>query len=116
MDTKIIKWQAKEPFSGYVELAMPRQKDRIKFIKSLKYKTEIKDDQIEIDNQEGINYDAAEKISEYVESHVKGIALKYEPNGMMFDNMADLELYEEGIEVINALGRVLMNGVKLGNG
>lgn len=100
------------PFEGSVIIKMPRQKERIAMIKELKFKPNG-EGAIDVNENEG--FDLAEKMIDIVEKHVGAIAVVHKSSGKTFSSLAELELYQEGTELISEIGNVVLSGIKLGN-
>jgi len=96
------------PFIGHVLLKIPRYRERLAMIKGAGYKTG--EDGVGV--SDGI--DMMDKLLEGVETHVIGVHLTHKKTSLKFESLEDLECYQEGTELINELGQVLLSGVKLG--
>jgi hypothetical protein len=58
-------------------------------------------------------YDNAVKINQLAREHVKSIDLIHADSETEIDSLDKLEIYQEGIEVLNSLSGYILNGVTL---
>lgn len=86
-------------FTGEVVLQVPFYQDRLKYIRSM---------------SEDSNDNAVE-IFEFTQKHVQSVNVKWAETGEVYNSLDDLGVTEEGVRVINDMGRTLIKGIRLGN-
>lgn len=111
MANRVVKYCPKgEVFEGYVMIRMPKFKERLALIKGLGISTDEK-------GEVGMNDDSLEKAAQLVgiaHEHVESVQLKHVESGIEFSSMDDLDMYEEGTQLIQEIAGMVINGVKLG--
>lgn len=110
-----LNYKPTKNFEGYIKLRMPRYKERLEMIKSLNFKPAQADGGIEVEQNQNNGIDAAIVMNEMVEKHVLEVSLKHIESGKVIDSLIILEMYKEGVELINEVAGALINGVALGN-
>lgn len=85
--------------------------ERIDTMKTFSFKlnAEGQVDQTAIDTSE-----YSKKIYLLVKERVKSVSLKHVESGSEFKSLEEVEFYQEGVELINELGALLLGGLKLG--
>lgn len=92
---------------GHIVLNVPKYKERMELIKSLKLK--VTDGTIEMGDEQ---FDSFDKILEIVKKRITKIELKY--GDMKFKTLEDLEHYEVFTHITSELWGLIGNGIKLG--
>lgn len=88
------------PFEGKLVIDLPTYKERIAAVQ----KIGLSDSAVE----------NAGKIIDLVYLYCKGVQLTHKDSQSKFENLDDLSYSEEGSALINAAGRLILNGVQLG--
>lgn len=101
----------KSAFKGKVVLKIPKYRERIAILKEAGYS--VGKDGVEAASD---HYAFADKMIQIVEKNVLSVELTHEPSCQKFSSIDELEVYQEGTELINELGQTILGGVKLGNG
>jgi len=108
---KLYKFEPKElysldgeklssPFTGYVELQIPTYKERLTLVKEVGM----------FDEKQAMNN--LDKMFEIVESRVKEVKMKY--GNEEFNSLDELSYYSEGSLIINECGKIILQGIPLG--
>jgi len=93
----------KSPFVGVVEIEVPLYVERLDLVKSL-----------DIDpNNPGLD-NAVDLIKE-TKKRIKSIKLEAKGQTDKIESFDDLSYYKEGADIINDIGRMMVNGFPLGN-
>lgn len=95
-------------FEGEVTLSLPSYKERMKVLKSLNFNLDSKG---EVSKNTDI-VGAAEKIFDIAAKYCKDVNLVYEETEL--SSIDDLSYFQEGSEVIQHIGNIIINGVSLG--
>jgi len=103
--------EALHVFDGFIEVEIPSYKERIKLIKQ--FKTTVGSDQITITEDQAI--DELDKIIELASAKVKAVNLMVEKGSYQFSRLEDLESFAEYPILIGAIGKILLQGISLGN-
>lgn len=101
-----------EGFKGFVMVDMPRHLERLELLKGVNYSSS-KDGEVKAGQLES-GVEIAKVLAREVAKRVTELQLEYVPTGLVFEKLEDLEVYEEGVAVINEIGAVILNGLKLG--
>ena len=101
---------AESIFEGHVLLSIPKYKARIKAIKDLNLQVK-ENGEVETSTSQ---FDSVEKIIDLVEKHVLAVDLKVKESGEELKEVDDLGYSQEGSELINEIGNMLLGGIKLG--
>lgn len=111
--SRLVKYipEEKSGFTGYVEIRMPKYKERLGLIKGLDLKTDSKGE-VELGSD---TMDKAIKFAEIAESHVESVKLQHPKVDSEITSLDDLDMYEEGTMILQKITGVILNGVKLGN-
>jgi len=107
----IHKWQAVDPFEGYVEMEIVKYQERMKILNDLNMKANSTGEVVL--NKDMI--DQLDKMREYVLKYIRKFAIVHKDSGTEFNSLEELEFYEEYQEVLNSLSGLMLNGAKLGN-
>lgn len=102
IDVKFVEFG----LQGVISIEVPGFKERVKILKELN---------IQAENGQAAESDPLEyslKINELVRERVKSVKLKYKE--LSFESIDQLEYYKKGLEVINKLATIILNGVELG--
>jgi len=104
-DKKIVS-----PFEGEIKVKVPKYKDRLKLLKECNFKM---DDKGEISKGTD-QFDSVEKVVEIAESHILQVNVKHKETEEEFDSVEGLSYTQEGSELINDIGNMVLSGFKLG--
>ena len=98
---KTIEWKVPEGLGlqGTVTIEVPNYRERLDLVRG-------------IGDLDGEGVEVAGKMYGLVERHVKSMSV-HGPDGSM-TTVDDLGYYAEGVELINAIGGVILRGVELG--
>jgi len=97
-------------FEGVIKIKLPSYKERLELIKSLKLGVDSSGDV----NSHSERFDSAIELLTIVESHVISVDLVQLSDESVINSLDDLGYSQEGSQVINDLGNMLVGGVKLG--
>ena len=93
-------------FDGFIEVDLFPLKQRLEMLK--KISIEMKDG---VANQSDALTSTIE-LTNIAKERIKKVDLKM--NGLEFTSIDDLEFYKEGVDILNEISGVLINGISLG--
>ena len=105
---KLFEYVPKKDFEGSIVLKVPQYKERLKLLKECNFKLGANGDIINNDSQ----FDSIEKLAEITEKHIEKVNLTC--NGNEIKSVEDLGYYAEGVELLNEVGGLILNGFSLG--
>lgn len=106
--------EPKKLWKGEAVLSIPKYKERNKMVKDLGF---ILKDDGKVEFTDGSDhYDIADKMYDILEKHLKSISATHTESKEKFEDIESLYETSEGSRLGNALGNMVLNGVKLGNG
>lgn len=105
---KLFEYVPKKNFTGVIVLKVPQYKERIKLLKECNFKLGA-EGEVTNNNEQ---FDSIEKLAEITEKHIERVDLKM--NDQEIKSIEDLGYYAEGVELINEVGGLVLNGFTLG--
>lgn len=105
---KLFEYIPKKHFEGSIVLKVPQYKERLKLLKECNFKLS-KDGEVANNNEQ---FDSIEKLTDITEKHIEKVNLTH--NGQEIKSVEDLGYYAEGVELINEVGGLILNGFSLG--
>ena len=104
-------------WKGKAVINLPKYKERLKIIRDMGIQVNMNQEQgAEVDfTQEGGAFVTAEKMADLAEKHIISLDAEHLPTKQKFKEVEDLEYSSEGVELLNALASMVVNGVSLGN-
>lgn len=106
-DGKGVEKEVDNPFSGHVVIDVPTYKERISLVKAMEFKANEKGELVENDS-----FSKAEFLVGLAEKHLKKIDVKNK-EGVKFTSFEDLNYEKDGADLINRIGAMVLEGVKL---
>jgi len=98
------------PFKGKVVINVPNFRQRIELIKSMGFKTGSDGTMVPGDDP----YESIFKMQEISAKHIISMEVIHKDSSQEFNSLEELEYYEEGITLISLVGKIILNGPKLG--
>ena len=95
-------------FVGEIKLRIPKYKERIKLLKECNFAIDSEGEM----SKGAAQFDSVEKIIEMTEQHVVSVSLKFGEHEIL--EYDELGYYQEGVELLNDVGNLILSGFKLG--
>ena len=95
-------------FEGHVMLKVPKYKQRIRILRECNFNIDAAGEM----GKGAAQFDSIEKIIEVTESHVLSVELKY--GETVIGEIEELGYYQEGVELLNEIGNLILSGFSLG--
>lgn len=97
---------------GSVMLDVPRSKERMLLLKKVNF--QAVEGELKGGGQMSAGIELSDLLGQELEKRTSEIELVHVESGVAMASLEELEMYEEGGEVLSELGSALMRGVKLG--
>lgn len=104
--------KADSGFKGSVVVSVPKYKKRMSLLRECNFKMS-KGGELETGLEQ---FDSLDKLISITEDHVVSVSLTYDnvDETSLIESIEDLGYYQEGVELINELGNLILSGFSLG--
>lgn len=104
----VFKPKEDSGFTGEIKLRVPKYKERIRLLKECNLSVDENGEM----GKGAAQFDSVEKIIDVTESHVISVSLRYGEQEIY--EVEELGYYQEGVELLNEVGNLILSGFQLG--